>query len=93
MREHGGLESGARWRVNGGIGSPSDEGPEAAAGISILTGGDLPDHNRLIGFGVSRTIGDEPGFAVELDIDRGRTAPGAVLDDGGHQSATWSVPC
>jgi hypothetical protein len=63
------LESGARWMVNGGIGSPSDEGPEAAAGISILMGGDLPDHNRLIGFGVSRTIGDEPGFAVELDID------------------------
>ena len=26
-------------------------------------------HNRLIGFGVSRTIGDEPGFTVELEID------------------------
>ncbi|MFE4227877.1 hypothetical protein ACFRJ8_08330 [Arthrobacter sp. NPDC056886] len=63
------LASGARWMVNGGTGSPSDEGSEGAAGISILMGEDLPDHNRLIGFGVSRTIGDEPGFTVELDVD------------------------
>ncbi len=63
------LESGARWMVNGGTGSPSDEGPEGSAGISIFMAGDLPDHNRLIGFGVSRTIGDEPGFSVEMDVD------------------------
>jgi hypothetical protein len=48
--------------VNGGTGPPTGEGPEGSAGISILMGGDLPDHNRLIGFGVSRSIGDEPGF-------------------------------
>lgn len=55
--------------INGGSGSPSDEGPKWSAGISILMGRDLPDHNRLSGFGVSRTIGDEPGFTVVLDID------------------------
>jgi hypothetical protein len=63
------LESGARWMVNGGTGSPPENGPEGSAGISILMGGDLPEQNRLMGFGVSRTIGDEPGFTVVLDID------------------------
>lgn len=33
-----------------------------------LLGGDLPDY-RLTGFGVGRTIGDEPGFTVGLDLD------------------------
>lgn len=32
-------------------------------------GADLPDRNRLTGFGVSPTLGDEIGFAVELNID------------------------
>ena len=63
------LESGARWMVHGGTGLPPEGGTEGSTGISILMGGDLPEHNRLIGFGVSRTIGDEPGFTVELDID------------------------
>lgn len=30
------LESGARWMVNGGTGSPSNEGPKGSAGITIL---------------------------------------------------------
>lgn len=34
-------------------------------------GADLPDYNRLIGFGVSRTMGDELGFRVELNIEAG----------------------
>jgi hypothetical protein len=63
------LESGARWMVHGGTGLPPGEGSQESAGISILMGQDLPDHNRLTGFGVSRTIGNEPGFTVELDID------------------------
>ena len=61
------LESGARWMVNGGIGLKNK--PMESAGISILIGTDLPEHNRLSGFGVSRTIGDELGFSVELDIE------------------------
>ena len=63
------LESGARWMVHGGTPLPAENGAEVSEGISILMGGDLPDHNRLIGFGISRTIGDEPGFTVELDVD------------------------
>jgi hypothetical protein len=39
----------------------------AAPELRILMGQDLRDEH-LIGFGVSRTIGDEQGFAVELDI-------------------------
>ena len=62
------LESGARWMVHGGTGSPEGNGAEGSAGISIVIGADLPDH-RLTGYGVSRTIGDEPGFTVELDVD------------------------
>jgi hypothetical protein len=63
------LESGARWMVHGGTGLPPESGTEGSAGISILMGEELPEHNRLISFGVSRTIGDEPGLTVELDID------------------------
>lgn len=62
------LESGAHWMVHGGTGL-SRGGPEESEGISILMGADLPDYNRLISFGISRTIGDELGFAVELDIE------------------------
>lgn len=34
----------------------------------ILMGEDLPQ-NRMNGFGVSRTVGDVPGFAIKLDIE------------------------
>jgi hypothetical protein len=64
-----GLESGAHWMVHGGTGLPPENAPEGPAEISLLMGADIPDHNRLTGFGVSRTMGDELGFAVELDID------------------------
>ena len=63
------LESGARWMVHGGTVLPSAEDSEGSAGISLLMGGDLPDHNRMSGFGVGRTIGDEVGFEVELVIE------------------------
>ena len=61
------LENGAQWMVNGGIGSENKS--MGSAGISILLGADLPENNRLSGFAVSRTIGNEPGFTVELDIE------------------------
>jgi hypothetical protein len=54
------LESGVRWVVHGGTGSPAENGADGSAGINIVMGGDLPDH-RLTGFGVSCTLGDEPG--------------------------------
>lgn len=76
------LESGARWMVHGGTGLPPEGGTEGYAGISILMGGDLPEHNRLMGFGVSRTIGDEPGLAVELDLDAA---------DGQRQVSFWTA--
>lgn len=64
-----GLESGANWMVHGGIGSQPENGAQDSTGISLLMGADLPDYNRLVGFGVSRTIGHELGFAVELNIE------------------------
>lgn len=63
------LEGGAHWMVHGGTGLPAENGAQESAGISLLMGADLPDRNRLIGFGVSPTIGDELGFAVDLNID------------------------
>jgi hypothetical protein len=39
------------------------------AGRDPLLSREARPHNRLIGFGVSRTIGDEPGFTMELEID------------------------
>lgn len=63
------LESGARWMVHGGTVLPPEEDSEGSAGISLLMGGDLPDHNRVSGFGVGPTIGDEVGFALELVIE------------------------
>lgn len=63
------LEGGAHWMVHGGTALPPENGAQESTGISLLMGADLPDRNRLIGFGVSPTIGDELGFAVELNID------------------------
>jgi hypothetical protein len=63
------LEGGAHWMVHGGTGLPPENGVRESTGISLLTGADRPDRNRLIGFGVSPTIGDELGFAVELNIE------------------------
>jgi hypothetical protein len=53
------LEQGASWMLHSGTGV---EDPR------IVMGEDLPD-NRLIGFGVSRTVGDVPGFSVEVNIE------------------------
>jgi hypothetical protein len=41
--------------------------------MPIVWPGDLPEFNPVVRFGVSRIIGDEPGFAVGfgLDIDAG----------------------
>jgi hypothetical protein len=55
--------------VHSGNALPPENGVQEPTGISLLMGADLPYDNRLIGFSVSRTIGDEPGFAVELDSD------------------------
>ncbi len=55
--------------VHGGTVLPLKESSEGSAGIRLLVGGDLPDHNRVSGFGVGRTIGDEVGFALELVIE------------------------
>lgn len=63
------LEGGAHWMVHGGTGLPPEDGAQESTGISLLMGADLPDRNRLTGFGVSPTIGDELGFAVKLNID------------------------
>lgn len=77
-----GLESGAHWMVHGGTGLAPENAPEGSAEISLLMGADLPDHNRLIGFGVSRTIGDELGFAVELDV---------AATDGQQRVSFWTT--
>lgn len=53
------LKQGASWMLHGGTGV---EDPR------ILMGEDLP-RNRLNGFGVSQTVGDVPGFAVEVNIE------------------------
>lgn len=55
--------------VHGGTGLPAETGAQESAGISLLMGADLQERNRLVGFGVSPTIGDQLGFAVELNID------------------------
>ena len=90
------LESGARWMVHGGTPLPAEYGAEGSAGISILMCGDLPDQNRLTGFGVSRTIGDEPGFTVELDLDvvdgRRRVSFWTTEDVGGRLGAFLANP-
>lgn len=52
------LQQGASWMLHGGTGV---EDPR------ILMGEDLPQ-NRMNGFGVSRTVGDVPGFAIEVNI-------------------------
>jgi len=49
----------------------SGNGHEGSEGMRILMGRDRPEYNRVFSFGVSRVIGDESGFAVELDIDAG----------------------
>jgi hypothetical protein len=74
------LENGAGWMVHGGIGFPAESGTSESAGISILMGQELPEQHRLMGFGVGRTIGNEPGITVTLDIE---TA------DGQQQVSFW----
>lgn len=72
----------APWlNYEAGTGSPAENGAEGSAEFSIHMGGDLPDH-RLTGFGVSRTIGDEPGFTVELDVDAA---------DGHRRVSFWTM--
>jgi hypothetical protein len=68
-RHKAALESGAHWMVHWGTGLPPANGANESTGISLLMGADFPDYDRLIGFGVSPTIGGERGFAVELNID------------------------
>ena len=65
------LDSGARWMVHGATVSTLGNGHEGSEGVRILMSGDLPEYNRVFSFGVSRIIGDESGFALELDIDAG----------------------
>lgn len=54
--------------VHPSAGVPIHSGMPEPAEVRILMGQDLPTE-RLVGFGVGRTIGDEPGFTVTLEID------------------------
>lgn len=76
------LENGARWMLHGAIGVEElRSGTTNFPDLRILMGQDLP-HEHLVGFGISQTIGDEPGFAVELNIE---TA------DGRRQVSFWTA--
>jgi hypothetical protein len=44
-------------------------------------GEDLPP-NQLVGFGVGQTIGDEPGFAISIDVE---------TPDGRQQVSFWTT--
>lgn len=59
------LENGARWMLDSGMGVLT-KGNTPAVAVTILMGRDLPP--QLVGFGGSRTIGDEPGFHLSLQI-------------------------
>ena len=74
------LESGASWMVHGGTGFPTESRTPEPAEISILMGQNLPEQHRLMGFGVGRTIGNEPGITVTLDI---------ATADGQQQVSLW----
>lgn len=49
--------------------------------FAYLRGQDLP-HNHLVGFGLSQTVGDEPGFVVEMDIE---------TPEGRQQVSFWTT--
>jgi hypothetical protein len=66
--------------VHGGTGFPTESRTPESAEIIILMGQELPEQHRLMGFGVGRTIGNEPGMTVTLDIE---TA------DGQQQVSFW----
>lgn len=66
------LQQGASWMLHGGTGV---EDPR------ILMGADLPQ-NRMNGFGVSRTVGDVPGFAIEVNIE---------TPEGQQQVSFWTT--
>jgi hypothetical protein len=59
------LESGARWMIDSGLGLPHESGMPSVK-LTLLMGQDLPE--QLMGFGGSRTIGDEPGIHVTLHV-------------------------
>ena len=75
------LEHGARWMLHGGAGVQAESGTQQSGDLRILMGEDLP-HDHLMGFGVSQTIGDVPGFTVELDIE---------TPEGRQQVSFWTT--
>ena len=62
------LEQGASWMLHGGAGVQAESDTKQFEDPRILMGEDLP-RNRMNGFDVSRTIGDVPGFSIEVDIE------------------------
>jgi hypothetical protein len=54
--------------LHGGAGVQAESDTKQFEDPRILMGEDLP-RNRMNGFDVSRTIGDVPGFSIEVDIE------------------------